>query len=164
MNEETRGKILNPKYAKQIVDFSGLRYDKITPTDFDGYIDFWGQGHWFFEAKYKDAVPCYGQKLALKRIADKAGPLSICIIASHDCPCEESIIASETIVSEVRFLQRWITPSKSLTTKEVTDAFTAYVKNKDPEIFYKFLTRIEKAEVEENRVTLLSLEWLASCP
>ena len=45
MNDETRGKIRNVCYAEQIIDFSSLCFGTITPTNIDGYMDFWGKGH-----------------------------------------------------------------------------------------------------------------------
>ena len=43
MLDEERGKIENQDYAKQLFNFQGLRWDKITPTDIDGSLDFNGE-------------------------------------------------------------------------------------------------------------------------
>lgn len=37
---ENRGKIQNEEFARRIIDFSGMRYGNITPTDIDGVIEY----------------------------------------------------------------------------------------------------------------------------
>jgi hypothetical protein len=164
MNDETRGKIRNVCYAEQIIDFSGLRFGNITPTNIDGYIDFWGKGHVFFEAKHKDAIPPLGQKLAFERVADPLAPFSIYIIASHNSPHHQQINAAEAVVSSVRFLQRWIIPDRNLTTKVVTEYFLDFVRSHNPDEFYNFLVRPLQTQTQDNTITLSSLEWLRLCP
>jgi hypothetical protein len=163
MNDETRGKIRNVCYAEQIIDFSSLCFGTITPTNIDGYMDFWGKGHVFFEAKHTDAVPPYGQKLAFERVADPLAPCSIYIIASHNSPPHQQINAAETIVSSVRFLRMWIKPDRNLTTKEVIKKFLDFVRNHNPDEFYDFLIRPAQTEPQDT-ITLSSLEWLRLCP
>jgi hypothetical protein len=164
MNDENRGKIRNVCYAEQIIDFSGLRFGTITPTNIDGYMDFWGKGHVFFEAKHSDAIPPYGQKLAFERLVDPLAPFSICIIGSHTAPHHEQINAAETSVVNVRFLREWIKPDRNLTTKVVIEKFLGFVRNRNPDEFYNFLIRPAQNEPEDNTITLSSLEWLSLCP
>ena len=164
MNNENRGKIRNICYAEQIIDFSGLRFGTITPTNIDGYMDFWGKGHVFFEAKHSDALPPRGQKLAFERLVDPLAPFSICIIASHNAPHHEQINAAETIVTDVRFLKEWIKPDRNLNTKVVIEKFLDFVTNRNPDEFYNFLIRPAQTEPEDNTITLSSLEWLRACP
>lgn len=164
MNDENRGKIRNVCYAEQIIDFSGLRFGTITPTNIDGYMDFWGKGHVFFEAKHSSAIPPRGQKLAFERVVDPLAPFSIYIIASHNAPHHEQINAAETIVSSVRFLGRWINPNQNLATKVVVEKFLSFLRNRNPDEFYNFLIRPAQTQPEESTITLSSLEWLRLCP
>ena len=127
MNESSRGRILNADHASQIIDYSDIIINKITPTNIDGYMDVWGKGHWFFEAKYGNSIPARGQRLAFERLADKTCPFSVYIIASHNSPAHEPIKASSTIVSEVRFQKKWIRPANTMTTQEVTGRFIRYL-------------------------------------
>ena len=43
-----RGVIQNRDRKKQIIDFSGLKYGKITPTDIDGLIEYKDKAMMFF--------------------------------------------------------------------------------------------------------------------
>ena len=56
--------IRNRDYMRQIKDFSGLRFGKISPTDIDGFLDFGNSLFIFVEMKHGDARIPYGQKLA----------------------------------------------------------------------------------------------------
>ena len=44
----------NPKRAKQLLDFSGLKTPNspIFPTDIDGLIELWDKGYFIIEIKY----------------------------------------------------------------------------------------------------------------
>lgn len=53
------------------LEFSGVRYGKITPTDIDGFMEFKDKAFIFVEAKYKDAILPFGQELALTRLCDQ---------------------------------------------------------------------------------------------
>lgn len=64
-----RGIIRNEDRAKQINDFSGLRFERgITPTDVDGLIDFNNKQFILFEVKYGAAPLPDGQRMALERL------------------------------------------------------------------------------------------------
>lgn len=65
-----RGVIRNREYAKQLKDFSGLRYGKITPTDIDGFLDFGDQLFVVVEGKHAGSAIQTGQRLALERLVD----------------------------------------------------------------------------------------------
>ena len=62
--------IRNRDYMRQIKDFSGLRFGKISPTDIDGFLDFGNSLFIFVEMKHGDTRIPYGQKLALTRLCD----------------------------------------------------------------------------------------------
>lgn len=81
-----RGKIRNREFAKQLRDYSGLRYGNKTPTDLDAYLDFGGRAFIFVETKYGDAPLQGGQKLALTRLVDAcqaARVESVLLVAEH---------------------------------------------------------------------------------
>ena len=59
---EQRGKILNPARKRQLVDYSGLRYCKITPTDLDGFLEISSRLYIFYELKYHNAEFAGGQE------------------------------------------------------------------------------------------------------
>ena len=47
--------------AKQIIDFTGLQWDTITPTDIDGLIEYKNKAMVFMEFKHNDAQMPKGQ-------------------------------------------------------------------------------------------------------
>jgi len=164
MNDIDRGKIINPSYSNQVIDYSDMKLGKITPTNIDGYMDIRGKGHWFYEAKYGDSKPRRGQALAFERLADATAPFSVYIIGSHDCPSTASIMASETKVTDVRFLKKWIQPSENITTRELTERFLNYLKDENYTSFYNYIVKPKQVKKEESTITLSSLEWLRLCP
>ena len=69
-DDANRGVIQNRERARQIIDFSGLRYGNITPTDIDGCIEYQDKGVAFIEIKHRDSPMPKGQELALTRLVD----------------------------------------------------------------------------------------------
>lgn len=67
---DNRGSIQFRERRKQIIDFSGLRFGNITPTDCDGFIEYHNKAFVFFEIKHRDAPVPRGQLLALTRLVD----------------------------------------------------------------------------------------------
>ena len=91
---QVRGKIHTPDRAKQLRDFSGLRFGTITPTDIDGLIEYQNIGYVIMEFKAKDNIVLDGQRLALERLTDDlslAAKNTLCIIAYHDTDSNETI-------------------------------------------------------------------------
>ena len=107
MNE--RGKMHNESAFKQGQDFSGLRWNKITPTDVDGLIDF-GDKLWIiFELKKKGNGMPDGQRLAYERLTDDLAEVkpTVFFLAEHTTPNEYPIDAESAIVIEYRFNGKW---------------------------------------------------------
>lgn len=103
-----RGKIRNRDYASQIRDFSGLRFENITPTDIDGHIDYKNKLSIWFEAKHGDAPLPYGQRLAFERICDdiqRGGKPCIFFIATHNTSGD--IAFTDVEVREYRWHGQW---------------------------------------------------------
>ena len=130
---ENRGKIQFRERKKQIIDFSGLKYDNITPSDIDGYIEYRNIASILYEFKYKNAELSDGQLKSLIRNTDKVakcGCDAVLFICRHevDDP-NEDVDAASTPVDEYYYNKTWY-PANGRTAKEMTDAFMDYVKKK----------------------------------
>lgn len=112
MNDLDRGKIHYRDRARQIIDFSGLRYGNITPTDIDGLIEYQNKAVIFLEYKLDgyDEMP-YGQRLAFERIANdlkearKECVVFLCVHTVEDC--EKDIDGKNSTVKEIYWHGRW---------------------------------------------------------
>ena len=99
---DTRGEYRSPARGGQLLLFKGLRWGKITPTDFDLFIDFGGRGFVLGEIKYRDAAVPFGQRLAIERAASAwslGGIRVLAMIAGHDTETGDVIVA-DAIVRE----------------------------------------------------------------
>lgn len=126
-----RGLIQFKKRAKQIIDFSGLRFKNITPTDVDGMIEYQDKGFVFYEYKLRNAEMSKGQRLALERLArnnQTAGKKATVLVCSHtkDDP-EETIDAASAKVVELYYNGKWHKPSEYLTAFEITQRFIRFL-------------------------------------
>jgi hypothetical protein len=120
-----RGEIGNRGKAKQLRDFSGLVFGKITPTDVDALIEYHGICYVIIEAKTGTAKMPFGQRLALERICDdlqKSKP-TILILATHDTPEDEDVDYSSMIVLEYRYEGVWKTTKTAKTTRKLIEEF-----------------------------------------
>lgn len=101
--------IRNRAFMMQIKDYSGLKFDRITPTDIDGFIDFGNKLFVFIECKHGNAPLPYGQRLALERLTDATSSPpareSMCIIASHESDGDISV--ADAIVRKIRWRGVW---------------------------------------------------------
>lgn len=126
-----RGVIQNRDRKKQIIDFSGLKYGKITPTDIDGLIEYKDKAMMFFEYKYNNAELPHGQKLALERCVNdirKAGKIAVAFICEHNVSdCNTDIDASSAIVRDCYYNGKWYHDGKR-TVKQKADSFIAFVE------------------------------------
>ena len=98
-----RGKINNPKRAKQLHDFSGLRFKNITPTDIDGFVEFQDKLFVLMEAKAGGAPLPGGQRLAIERLClaiTQSGRTAVALILTHNIPPEQEIDFAKCIVVE----------------------------------------------------------------
>lgn len=129
--DANRGKIQHEEYARRIVDFSGMRYGNITPTDIDGVIEYHDTRIVFFEFKYGNAPIPNGQKMALERIVDNcanAGKLAILCICRHKAPEGQHIDAAQSLVSDVYIGGgyvggKWYPEMHGRNLRQVCDAF-----------------------------------------
>lgn len=132
MLEYERGKIRNPKIASQLVDFSGLRFERnITPTDHDGFLDFGGELFIWLEYKFEGTKMPFGQQLAYERECDacrKGGVKSLVIEAFHNTPESEQIDGAAAMVSRYYCFGQWRLPKTPITVRAAIDKFRAMTK------------------------------------
>jgi hypothetical protein len=110
-NDETRGIIQNPERARQIIDFSGIRFKNITPTDIDGLIEYKNIAYVLMEFKHREAEMPHGQSLALTRMVDdfdRQGKYATLLVCEHyvDDP-KADIIARDTNVRRYYYRGKW---------------------------------------------------------
>lgn len=121
-----RGIINHKARARQLRDFSGLRYGNITPTDIDGLIEYHNKAFVIIELKYGDAEIKDGQRIALEVICDdlQSKKPAIVIIARHyQHDTEKDIDTANAIVEKYRSRRVWYTPQKQMTVKNIIDSF-----------------------------------------
>lgn len=122
--DDKRGKIVNPARKQQLIDYSGIRYGKITPTDIDGFFEMINELFIFYEFKYMDTEFPRGQKMALERLIDviqDGGMQAVLLICRHDVHnTDQEIIAADCIVDEYRYNKIWW-KNNGRTAKEITD-------------------------------------------
>jgi hypothetical protein len=123
-----RGLITNRPRAEQILDFRGLRYGLITPTNIDGVIDFGDKAFPFFEIKLEGTQLKSGQRLALARLVDsvsESGRESLGLVAEHRVfdPAQD-VDAATCIVIEFRYKHQWRhVKDRIVTLREAIDGF-----------------------------------------
>jgi len=116
-----RGEIQNRARAKQLRDFTGLKFGNITPTDIDGYVEFRDKLHVWMEAKLEGEPLLRGQRLALERACDaiaETGRESIVLVLDHSTPPEEDIPFAICRVREYRYCKEWHEPLRPITCRE----------------------------------------------
>jgi len=124
--QTVRGKAYNLARYKQIIDYSGLLYERgITPTDIDGAIDFGDSLFIFIELKHGENKMKVGQRLCLERLCDgMAKTRTACVlVANHSVEPEQEIDAAICLVSEYRWRGKWIEPKVATTLKGAIEKF-----------------------------------------
>ena len=130
MNDSERGKIRNRECAKQLKDFSGLRFGKITPTDIDGFVDFQNKAFVIFEIKYGSTPMPYGQRIGYERLADaceKAGIQTLVIVAHHNIQAPMDIDVAVLPVTKVRIGGKWRKPNVPHTVRSAFESFLEWI-------------------------------------
>jgi hypothetical protein len=110
-DDENRGKIQLRNRARQIIDFSGIRFKNITPTDIDGLIEYKNIAYVLMEFKHREAEMPQGQSLALARMVDdfdRQGKYATLLVCEHyvDDP-KADIIARDTNVRRYYYRGKW---------------------------------------------------------
>ena len=72
--------------AKQLIKFTGLDYNNISPTDIDGIIEYKNKAYIIIELKYNNTPLPFGQQLALERMTRDLGHFKdvLIVIADHN--------------------------------------------------------------------------------
>jgi hypothetical protein len=94
----------NRKRATQLIDFKGLQWGKMRPTDIDLSID-WGKKTFVFvEVKEINAALTVGQRIHLEGLVDciiDSGRMAYAIVARHATKATEDIMAEDCLVSNI---------------------------------------------------------------
>ncbi len=129
-----RGVITNPDRARQLRDYSGLKFGTITPTDIDGFIEYQGKAHIFIELKHGSAPLPDGQQLAYERLIDddigKTNKPAIVIVATHhiDDP-QLNINVADAVVDKYRWNGNWHYLTKTTTVKTLIKSFINFIND-----------------------------------
>lgn len=121
-----RGKIYNKTLYKQATDYSGLRYNKITPTDIDGSMDFETRAYVFFDLKREGGKLTLGQEIHYKGLVDNLRCPAMFVEVENNTRSDETVYAADCPV--IRYYRgkdwgEWYTPEKSITLKKCIDAW-----------------------------------------
>ena len=130
MEDSERGKIRNRDFVPE-KDFSGLRYDKITPTDLDGFVEFADQVFVFIELKYRDSTMKTGQRMAFERLCDvcwRDGKYVMGIVARYEEGGKVVAVAPLPVV-QYRFHGKWVFPKKTVTVRQMVDEARKHLNN-----------------------------------
>jgi len=129
--DNTRGKIMFPARKKQLIDFSGVKYGKITPTDIDGFFEMNDNIFIFLEYKYGNTKMPYGQKLAYERLVNALSETdrkAIVVVCKHNVEdTNEDINGANAVVEEYYYSHKWHT-GVGRPVKQVIDNFISSFK------------------------------------
>jgi len=99
------GKIRFPDRARQIKDYTGLKFERnITPSDIDGAMDFGGELFVFLEYKMTGCQMPGGQRRFLASMCDAINTSkdAVVLVAEHNTPIGEEIDCANAAVVEFR--------------------------------------------------------------
>ena len=132
-DESNRGKIQNPERGKQLIDYSGIKYGKITPTDIDGYIEYHNKAYIFYEYKFGNAQMPNGQRKALERLVDrlKTEAEAVLLVCQHNTEASDEINGAEALVRWVYYRGKWYSENQGRSVKQVSDAFINMIDKGD---------------------------------
>lgn len=129
---ERRGTIQFRERAKQLIDYSCLRYGNITPTDIDGLVEYKDKAYVFIEIKYENAEMPKGQRIAIERLINdlsKCGkPVAGFLCEHYISDCEEDVDAAKAIVRSLYFNSTWY-PDGKRTLKAAMDSYIRFVND-----------------------------------
>ena len=121
--------IENRDRLNQFIDYTGLTFGTLHPTDIDGLLEYRNKGFILFEVKMDNAWMPQGQRIALMRIVDalsKSKP-AILYVARHSVyDPHVDVDASKCIVTEYYYKGEWWHCEKTL--REMTADFIRYLE------------------------------------
>lgn len=124
MDNSNRGRILCPERASQLIDFSGLRYGMITPTNVDGLIEFKDKLYILLELKLRQTPMKRGQELCFERLCNAltaANKIAIVIVAEHDTLIGQQISCTDARVRRCYKDGKWIAADAAVTVGELVN-------------------------------------------
>lgn len=128
-----RGVIENRERRRQIVDYSGMSYGTITPTDIDGVIEYRDRAFIYIELKHGDAKVPRGQELYIERQVDvcrAGGKQAVAIVAEHDVDdTERDVDAASCKVRRIYYDGEWFDDGLKRTLREAVDSFICFVES-----------------------------------
>lgn len=131
-----RGEIRNIERYKQLLDFSGMQFERgITPTDFDFVLDF-GSKEWIVgEFKTEGNSIPWGQRRCLTSALEvhyQLGIFTLGFIAIHNIPPNRLVPVHDAIVKEAWFDPSvgWIKIRKRRRAREFVDAWRAWIRSR----------------------------------
>lgn len=129
--DNNRGKIQYRARKRQLIDFSGVRYGNVTPTDIDGFFELHDNLFVFYEYKYGNVDIPYGQKIAIQRLVKaiaESGREAIAMICRHNVEnTDEDIDGANTMVDSYCYNGDWFY-NTNRTVKELTDSFKKHAE------------------------------------
>jgi hypothetical protein len=121
-----RGVIRNREHKQQIMDFSGLCFGKITPTDIDAFMDFGDRLFVIVESKYGEPYLKTGQRLALERLVEACDKpphrRAVAFVTSHTQSGDVDLSATKVV--RYRFNGQWFCPKSE--SKTLLDGVLAF--------------------------------------
>lgn len=132
-----RGKIVHKERSQQVLDFTGLQWGKITPTNIDMSVDFGGKLFMFGETKLKGTPLLPGQRWHLELLVEACKYPAVAYITEHEVyDTSKEVDMARTIVKE-RFSNtqhepRWIQPeSDNLLLRDEMDRFKRHIDSRN---------------------------------
>ena len=102
----------NRARAAQLIDFAGLQWGKLRPTDIDLSIDWGGKTFVMVEVKGINQGLTVGQRIHLEglvRAIRAGGKTAWAVVAKHSTRATEDIMAADCITAQVFDGNSWIT-------------------------------------------------------
>lgn len=127
---DSDGKIVigNPARAHQFINFQGLEFGMISPTDVDGLIEYKGN-YIIYEFKHGQTPMPPAQKYAFQHLVDalqRARKNAVLFLCSHNvADPREDVKAAEAEVTAVYYNGRWKKITGE-TVKDMTQRFLAF--------------------------------------
>ena len=122
--------IRNKDRLVQVLDYGGLRFGTIRPTDIDAVIEYKNKAYVIIEAKKSGAELPYGQRLCLERMANDLSKdkkkEALIVVTEHDAHDSKDVIGlAECAVREIYFSseRKWRQPKKPMDVREICSLF-----------------------------------------
>lgn len=103
--------IKNEARLKQVIDFTGMTFGKVQPSDIDAYYEIDDEFLVLFEVKYGNTMLSGGQKLGFTRMVSKwnnaIDSSAIGLVVEHRTKVHERVILNDCIVRSTYNNGKW---------------------------------------------------------